>query len=192
MIIEQTFDVDAERDRVADFLLDPERMLYCVPGVESVERLDDNRYAAELKVKVGPVRAAFKGEFALDGSQAPESIVAEGQGRDRASGSSVNARLDAALTEDDATTTVATRVDITIRGRLGQFGSGVMQAISNEMVGEFSRCLQARLSGDEGATAGDASSPNIASVAARGVMKGAGEKLSGLRKRGDRTDDGGA
>ena len=192
MIIEQTFTVDAERERVAEYLQDPERMLYCVPGVERVEHLEDNRYAADLKVKVGPIRAAFKGEFTLDGTQAPETIVAEGQGRDRASGSSVKARLDANLAEADGTTTVTTRADIAIRGKLGQFGSGVMQAVSNEMISEFSRCLQARLSGDESATGGDASSPNIASVAARGVMKGAGEKLSGFRKRGDSNQDGGA
>lgn len=185
MIIEQTFTVEAERERVAEFLLDPERMLYCVPGVENVEKLDDNRYSAELKVKVGPIRAVFRGEFTLDGSGAPDTIVAEGQGKDRASGSSVNARLETLLSEDGGVTTAVSRADVAIRGKLGQFGSGVMQAVSNEMIGEFARCSQARLSGEEGATAGDVSSPNLASVAARGVVKGAGAKISGFRKRDD-------
>ena len=124
MIIEQTFSVDAPRDQVSAFLQDPERMLYCVPGVEEVQHLDDDRYAAALKVKVGPIKTAFKGEFTMDRSQAPEVIIAQGQGRDRASGSSVTARLEATLTGGTGNTTVRTKVDIAIRGRLGQFGSG--------------------------------------------------------------------
>lgn len=185
MIIENTFTVQAPRDDVARFLLDPERMLPCVPGAEDIRRLDDGRYAAALAVKVGPIRAAFQGQFALDGSGAPETIVADGEARDRGSGSTVQARLDATLSEGDGDTTkVATRVDITIRGRLGQFGSGVMQSVSNEMVGAFASCVQARLSGNEDAEAtAPAGSPNLASIAARGLVKGSVGRLTGKRNR---------
>lgn len=186
MTIEQTFMIAAPRDAVAAFLLNPQEMLYCVPGVESVTETDDGRYQATLKAKVGPIRASFAGTVSIDGRDGPERITASGEGRDRSSGSIAQVTLDARLDETEPNvTTITSSADVTLRGRLGGFGTGVIQSIAGEMIGQFAKCVEARVTGaDEDAVSpGEVNAPNLAAVAMRGVARGAAQKLGGIRRK---------
>ncbi len=188
MIIEQTFTIAASRDKVAAFLLSPERMLYCVPGVEDVTATESGSYKATLKAKVGPIRATFTGEVTIDGSQSPDVIVASGEGSDRATGSKAQVALEARLAETEPNvTTITSRADVALRGRLGQFGTGVIQSIAGEMIGQFARCVESRSMGDPDADVGptELNAPSLTSIAMRGMAKGAAEKFKGVRRRGD-------
>lgn len=187
LIIEQTFTVSAPRDQVAAFLLSPELMLYCVPGVEDVQATDEGIYRATLKAKVGPIRASFTGDVSIDGSESPERITASGEGRDRATGSVAKVVLDAQLAEDEpGVTTITSNADVALRGRLGQFGTGVIQSIAGEMIGQFASCLENRVTGaEQGENSPGVTSPNLASIAMRGMAKGAAAKISDVRRRGD-------
>jgi uncharacterized protein len=141
MNIEETFTLDAPVARVHAFLSDVHRVAGCVPGVENVTERDDGAYEATLQVQLGPMRAAFAGEVSLATFQDPYRITAEGKGRDRSSGS----RAEVAFSGDlepagDARTRVVTSADITIRGRLGQFGTGVIRATATEVIRDFVAC----------------------------------------------------
>ena len=184
LIIEQTFTVAAPREKVAAFLLSADSMLYCVPGVEEVSATDTGTYKATLKAKVGPIRASFTGEVSIDGSESPDRIRASGEGRDRATGTVASVVLDAQLSETEpGVTTVTSTSDVALRGRLGQFGTGVIQSIAGEMIGQFASCVESRVTGSElNATPQGVSSPNLASAAMRGVAKGAAAKLRGSRR----------
>ena len=185
MIIEQTFTVSGSREEVARFLAAPDQMLYCVPGVESVTQEDDGSYKATLKAKVGPIRASFTGNVSIDSSQTPDRITASGEGRDRATGTVAKVTLDADLTETEpGVTTISSRADVALRGRLGQFGTGVIQSIAGEMIEQFARCVETRVAGDDTGAAPEAvSSPNLASVAMRGVARSAASRLRGGRNK---------
>lgn len=190
MIIEQTFTVSGPRAKVAEFLLVPESMLYCVPGVEEVSPAGNGAYTATLKAKVGPIRASFSGEVTIDGSASPDRIRAIGEGRDRATGTVAKVVLDAHLEESEPNvTTITSRADVALRGRLGQFGAGVIQSIAGEMIGQFASCVESRVSGDggSGSASRGVSSPNLASATLRGVAKSAAAKLrDGRRGAGER------
>ena len=185
MIIENSFTVAAPRDAVVAHFLDAERTLRCVPGVEAVARTGEHAYTATLKAKVGPIRATFQGSVTYDPADAPERVRAVGEGRDRASGSVAKVALDATFGEPEpGATLVATRADVAIRGRFGQFGTGVIQAIADELIGEFARCVQAQLAGEETAADRGVGSPSgLAAAAARGLVKGSAARLGGLRRR---------
>lgn len=187
MIIEQTFTVAAPRDEVAAFLLSPELMLYCVPGVDDVHATDGGTYKATLTAKVGPIRASFAGEVSIDDTESPSRITARGSGSDRATGSMANVMLDAQLSEDDSNvTTITSKADVALRGRLGQFGTGVIQSIAGEMIGQFASCVESKMSNDahQGKSSQGVASPNLASIAMRGVAKGAAAKIWDVRRRG--------
>ena len=146
MIIEQTFTVNASRDRTAAFFLDIDRVTGCVSGVENVTEVEPGRYRAVLTVRLGPIRAAFQGEMSLDASQAPERLKATGEGRDRATGSVAKVDFTAELAEDEADrTTVNAVADVALRGRMAQFGTGVMRAAAGELVKEFAACANVAL-----------------------------------------------
>ena len=59
MNIEEAFTVAADPATTWDLIRDPACMMTCVPGCETIERLDDDRYRAEVAVGVGPIKARF-------------------------------------------------------------------------------------------------------------------------------------
>lgn len=157
MQITETFTLHAPPDRVFAFLSDVPSVAACVPGVEGVARQDDGTYTAQLKVQLGPIRAAFAGEVALE-EQPPDRLTAEASGRDRSSGSRAQVAFEATITEVDGGrhSEIATVADITIRGRLGQFGTGVIRATATEVIRDFVACADGRLAASDGDGVGGA------------------------------------
>jgi uncharacterized protein len=146
MRLTETFQLNAPPDRAFAFLSDVPRVASCVSGVEDVEQREDGSYEASLRIQLGPIKAAFAGEVTLD-QQPPDRLVADGQGRDRSSGSRAKVAFEAKLSplEDGSRTEVETVADVTIRGRLGQFGTGVIRATAVEVIREFVACADREL-----------------------------------------------
>lgn len=159
MIISETFLLRGPRARVSALLLDVETVTSCVPGVTDVVRISPTEYEATLSTQIGPIRSAFRGSIAIDGSESPERLKATARGKDRASGSMATIDFDARLVEAEPDlTTVETTADVTIRGRLGSFGTGVIHATAKQMIDSFVSCVDARLApepaGERSAAAG--------------------------------------
>ena len=153
MIISEVFSLEGPRDRVSALLLDVQNVRSCVPGVTDVKQVSATNYEATLAVQVGPIRSAFRGSITLDDSQSPERLKATARGKDRATGSLATVSFDAHLAETAPNvTTVRTTADVSIRGRLGSFGTGVIQATAQQMIGDFVSCVNAQLSSASGAT----------------------------------------
>lgn len=171
MLIEETFVVQAPKDEVARFLLDVPVMAACVPGVEDLQRLDDDRYEATLLFRMGPIQARFKGEVTLDASAAPDTIVATASGRDASTGSVAQVSFSADLVESEGGLTEIRSVsNVTIRGRLGQFGSGVVSSVSREMVKSFAECAGQELNSFGPGRSHPSSRRGAATVIGRGVL----------------------
>lgn len=154
MVIEQAFTVNAPRDDVAKFLSDVNELRSCIPGLERVEEIDVNHYRGALTLHVGPIKTHFQGAVVLDSSQAPSRLSASGTGLDKASGTIVQVKFTADLVEDaDASTVVNAVADVVLRGKLAKFGSGVIKATAVEIVRDFSKEVNARLSGPQEETA---------------------------------------
>jgi len=146
MIITESFTLQADRNRVAALLTDIERVAACVPGVEDVEMTEPNTYKAVLKTQVGPIKSSFTGSVQIDPSEAPARLRAKGQGKDRSTQSMAKVGFSASLEEiGDGLTRVNAEADISIRGRLGQFGTGVIQATATQVLNDFATCVNASL-----------------------------------------------
>lgn len=171
MLIEETFQLDASRPEVVRFLLDVPRMGACVPGVEDLRRVDDDRYEATLVARIGPIQAKFKGDVTVDASGAPDTIVAAASGRDATTGSVAQVRFSADLVEnEEGSTEIRSTSDVTIRGRLGQFGTGIVTSTAREMVRSFAQCAGAELAGHDVETTRASSPHGIVRVVMRGVL----------------------
>ncbi len=55
MIIDQRVIVSAPVEKVWDLVMNVPAVSGCVPGVESVTKIDDMTYMGALKIKVGPI-----------------------------------------------------------------------------------------------------------------------------------------
>jgi hypothetical protein len=192
MLVEETFTVAAPKAEVARFLLDVPRMGACVPGVEDLQRVDEDRYAATLLVRMGPIQARFKGDVTLDAGGAPDTIVATASGRDATTGSVAQVTFSADLVENgDGSTEIRSVSDVTIRGRLGQFGSGVVTSTAREMVKSFAQCAGQELGGVTPDTDQPSSPPGAASVIGRGLLSWLRDIWARIFHRGSRDEGGG-
>jgi carbon monoxide dehydrogenase subunit G len=146
MEINDSLTVTADRERVWAFLMDVERLAQCVPGVESVEEVGDSTYLGKLKVKVGPIMAAFNGKATITETDPSTRLVALIEGDDKSSGSTVKATFVSMLSPTDGDgTRIDYEMDVNLRGRLAQFGLTVVKGTAKKMTAQFGRCVQATL-----------------------------------------------
>ena len=145
----KTFEVRGPVAQVWDFLSDPRKVATCVPGAQITEAVDERRYIGTMNVKLGPVVTNFKGELVierLDAQNLEIELVGNGQvvkGRGSASMKMVG-KLRAL---PHGGTEVIGSSEITITGFLAQFGSRVIEEISNQMFEQFTQNLQKNIDG---------------------------------------------
>ena len=145
MLIKDSFVIHAPQQQVWDFLFDIPKLSQCIPGIESVEALDDKIFRGKLVAKVGPIKSEFNGKVFLTEVDAPNRIAGTVEGDDKSSASSVKATFTGMLTPIDGGTEAAFQVDANLRGRLAQFGGPVITATAKKLTAEFARNLREQL-----------------------------------------------
>src|SRR3989304_5930594 len=98
MQIKDSFVIKAPQEKVWEFLFDIPKLSQCVPGIESVEVVDDKTYRGKLVVKVGPIRSEFGGTVILTEVDAPNRIAGTVEGDDKSSASPGKATFSGTLT----------------------------------------------------------------------------------------------
>ncbi len=144
--IESSFLVPAPRDRVWRFIQSAEEVGACVPGCESVDVVGDGKFKAQVRVKVGPIKALFNIDIERTDEEPMESASYSTRGEEggRASRLSARSRLTLRAVENSETE-VAYVSEISIAGRLGRFGAGVMKKKANDLGGQFARAVRERI-----------------------------------------------
>ncbi|MCE7002072.1 SRPBCC family protein [Kibdelosporangium philippinense] len=146
MLIENSFDISASPDRVFEFLQDPHNVAACFPGAELTEDLGGDSYRGKVKIKVGPLSAAYAGTATIvscDPATRVAVLLAEGKDA-RGSGSArAEAKMQVRAKEGGSTVTFAT--ELTISGKLAQFGRGIMADVSNRMIAELAEQVRTRI-----------------------------------------------
>ena len=141
MLIKDSFTLSAPQEDVWSLLQEVERIGGCVPGVEALVPTEADTYQGTLKVKIGPISAAFGGQVKFVERAAPERMIAEISGQDRLSSSLVKATFTGTLIPAENGTQLAYEMDVALRGKLGQFGGAVLQATAKKMTAQFVQCF---------------------------------------------------
>jgi carbon monoxide dehydrogenase subunit G len=145
MILKDSFMVEVPIGEVWAFLQDIPRLSACMPGIEDVEEIEPDLYRGVLKVKVGPLSATFSGQVKVLERVPPERLVALVEGEDSSSGSSAKATFTGVLSQEGGSTKLEYEMDVSLRGRLAQFGFAVIRGTSKKMTSIFARNLQEAL-----------------------------------------------
>jgi uncharacterized protein len=156
MELTNEFTVGVPVDRAWAVLTDVELIAPCLPGAQ-LQEVEGDEYRGVVKVKVGPITAQYKGAARfLERDEAGHRAVLRAEGRDTRGQGNANATITAVLTPTGEGTSVSVVTDLTITGRVAQFGRGVLADVSTKLLGQFADCLQTKLlAGEEsGATAG--------------------------------------
>ena len=147
MILDQTVTVQAPVDRVWEFMMDIPAVSRCVPGVQSLEQIDENTYLGALKVKVGPIGVTLQGKVTVAerDREALRSRLDVTAAEKRIS-STVNAKATMTLVpKGENETELHIHTDAAILGKLGEFGQAVMRRKADQVMGEFASNMQKAL-----------------------------------------------
>ena len=152
MKIANRFTIDAPPAEVFAYLLNVDQVVGCLPGAELVEAVDAQTFKGKLSLKVGAVKVAYRGTARIVATEEADDravVTVQGDGREIGGQGAVRATLtlEVASAGDAAaaTTEVAIDADVTVSGKLAQFGSGVIEDISKRLINQMADCIRAQL-----------------------------------------------
>ncbi len=137
MEIEDAFRVDLPVDETWRVLLDIERIAPCLPGAQ-LQEIAGEEYRGVVKVKVGPITASYKGVATFEErNEETHTAVIVGNGRDTRGQGNASAKITMTLVPDGTGTSVKVSTELSITGKVAQFGRGVMADVSAKLLAQF-------------------------------------------------------
>ncbi len=146
-------------------LTDLERIAPCLPGAQLTE-VEGDTYRGQVKVKVGPIVAQFKGQASfVTRDDAAHTASLKAEGRDTTGKGTASAIITAQLTSVTPTSTKCTVVtDLTISGKVAQFGRGALADVSDKLLKQFSENLNQLIASAPAATTATAATTTVAAA----------------------------
>jgi len=137
-------EIAAPRERVWAFVIDPNQVGQCGPGVESIEVIDDTHFKATAKVGIGFISARFVVNMGFAEMQAPDRATIKAHGQ--APGSAVDATAEMALSDGaDGGTKMDWSADVNIAGTLASVGARLIDGTANKMIAQTFDCMKSKL-----------------------------------------------
>jgi hypothetical protein len=143
----KNFSVSAPINTVWEFMTDIKRVTTCIPGAQYNEALGDKGHSVMLTVKVGPIKSSYRSEVAIKSlDESNYTLEIEGRGTDTKGKGGANMEMVGGLTDNgDGTTNVTGTSTVTIQGMLAQFGSRMIEDVSNQLFVQFTESLCEKL-----------------------------------------------
>ena len=143
MELNNEIDVNAPIQEVWEAFNTPERIAPCLPGAE-LQEVEGNNFNGLVKIKVGPITAQYKGTASyLEKDEDAQKVVIKGDGRDTRGAGNASATITAQLSEiSPDVTNVNVRTELTITGKVAQFGRGAISDVSGKLMTQFAQNLE--------------------------------------------------
>ena len=137
--ISERFSLDAPVEVVWTLLVDPTRMVACLPGAEITGQDDDRTYSGALKVKVGAVTVAYRGKFVFEEiDETARHIRVVGKGREKSGSGSATMTMESRVIQlDGGGCEVTIDSEVRLTGRVVRFGRGMIDTITAEILKDF-------------------------------------------------------
>jgi uncharacterized protein len=146
MRLENSFEVPAAPERAWELLMDVPRVVPCMPGAELTEVVDDSNWKAKMNVKLGPMALAFATDVNRDlADQAARRVRLAANARETRGRGAARATIESTLVSADGGTRVEIVTDLSLSGPVAQYGRGMVEDVSSQLVGRFAQCLQSQL-----------------------------------------------
>jgi carbon monoxide dehydrogenase subunit G len=159
MHIDSEFTVGVPIDRAWEVLTDLEGIAPCLPGAQ-LTGVNDGVYTGKVKIKVGPVTSEYAGTAKFsEKDDVTHRAVIDARGKDSRGAGTAAAAIHAQLRAAGDHTIVSVNTDLSITGKVAQFGSGVIKEISAKLLGQFAQNLEAKLLAPPPADTTEAAAP---------------------------------
>ena len=149
MELNDSFEVAHPVDAVWEVITDVERIAPCLPGAQ-LTGSDGDVHEGLVKVKVGPITSQYKGKASFtERDDAAHRLLMSASGRDTRGAGNASAEITVSLEAvTEASTRVNVHTDLTITGKVAQFGRGVLADVSRKLMGQFADNLAALVAAD--------------------------------------------
>jgi carbon monoxide dehydrogenase subunit G len=144
MHFEGSVDIAAPRDKVWAFVIDPEQVGWCGPGVESIETIDATHFKVVAKVGIGFISAKFAVNMEFAELTPPDDAQIKAHGQ--APGSAVDATAQMRLSDGaEGGTVMDWSAEVNISGTLASVGARLIEGTANKMIGQTFTCMKTKL-----------------------------------------------
>ena len=149
MELKDSFEVAHPIDAVWDVITDVERIAPCLPGAQ-LTGSDGDAHEGLVKVKVGPITSQYKGKASFtERDDDAHRLLMSASGRDTRGAGNASAEITVSLESvTDTSTQVSVHTDLTITGKVAQFGRGVLADVSKKLMGQFADNLAEMVAAD--------------------------------------------
>jgi uncharacterized protein len=125
----------------------------CIPGCERMEKTDPTHFQAAVTLKIGPMKATFKGNVALEDLDPPRRCTLKGEGQGGVAGFA-KGEAEILLTPEGDGTALTYTAKASIGGKLAQIGQrlidGAAKQIADDFFSRFSAAVGAGVIGSAG------------------------------------------
>jgi uncharacterized protein len=126
----------ATREAVWVKLNDPVVLKSCVPGCEQLDKTSDTEFQAVASIKIGPVKARWKGKVRLSDLDPPNGYKISGEGEGGVAGFAKGGAT-VALADKDGGTLLTYNVEAQIGGKLAQLGQRLINSAAKKTADDF-------------------------------------------------------
>ena len=153
MDLEHTFTVPVGVDVAWAEFQDISSVAQCFPGATVTDAQGDT-FSGSVKVKLGPIALVYNGSGTFtEKDEVDHRFVVDAKGKDKRGNGTAGATVTLTMDADGDSTDVQVLTDLAITGKPAQFGRGVMQDVSDKLLGQFVACLEQRLGAGAGGVA---------------------------------------
>jgi len=136
MEIKGEYKIAAPREKVFAALNDVTILQACIPGCETLEKTSETEMKAKVRMRIGPVSAAFTGKVTLSDLDPPNGYRISGEGQGGAAGFAKGGAV-VTLREDAGDTILNYNVDAQVGGKIAQVGARLIDGTAKKLADEF-------------------------------------------------------
>ncbi len=124
---------------------DLESIAPCFPGA-TITSVEGDDFSGSVKVKLGPIAMLYNGSGTfVERDESQHRAVIKATGKDKRGNGTAGVTVVAHMLPEGEGTAVELTSDLSITGKPAQFGRGVMQDVSDKLLGQFVDCIAGRL-----------------------------------------------
>jgi carbon monoxide dehydrogenase subunit G len=148
--ISKQFSIEEPIEKVWAGLSNPIQISGCVPGASITEQVDDKNYKGEVILKFGPIKASYDGVITIEKmDNENHHMVLVGKGLDSKGKGSAEMTMTGSAVSTDTGTDIDFNMNVNVQGTIAQFGSRLINDVSDQLMKQFIDNFKALLAGEE-------------------------------------------